>query len=209
MAPHREDDLTLSRSDLVDDPIEQFDQWWNFVEGKVPMPEAICLATVDERGMPDARMVLLRGWGADGFRFYTNYGSAKAAQLDGQGVAALCLYWKELDRQVRVRGKVERATPEESDAYYTSRPPLHRLGAWASDQSRPIADRDELEQRLADVEERFAGTEDIPRPEYWGGYVLVPEVIEFWQGRIGRLHDRFTYTLDPESGEWSIQRLFP
>lgn len=209
MAPHREDDLTLSRSDLVDNPIEQFDQWWEFVEGKVPMPEAICLATVDEFGMPDARMVLLRGWGADGFRFYTNYGSAKAAQLDGQGVAALCLYWKELDRQVRVRGRVERATSEESDAYYTSRPPLHRLGAWASDQSQPIADREELEKRLAEVEERFADTEDIPRPEYWGGYVLVPEVIEFWQGRIGRLHDRFTYTLDAETGEWSIQRLFP
>ena len=208
MSPHREDDLTLSRSDLADDPLDQFDRWWEYSDGKVAMPEAICLATVDERGMPDARMVLLRGWGPDGFRFYTNYESVKATQLDGQGVAALCLYWKELDRQVRLRGPVARATAEESDAYYESRPPLHRMGAWASDQSRPIADRDELEHKLAEVEKRFEGSQDIPRPDYWGGYVLRPESIEFWQGRIGRLHDRFTYTSDG-SGNWKIQRLSP
>lgn len=208
MAAHREDDLTLSRSDLAEDPFEQFDAWWEYAAEKVPMPEAICLATVDEQGMPDARMVLLRGHGPDGFRFYTNYGSNKAAQLDGQGVAALCLYWKELDRQVRVRGKVKRATAEESDAYYFSRPPLHRLGAWASPQSQPIESRDELEKSLSEVEKRFADDEDVPRPENWGGYVLEPEAIEFWQGRIGRLHDRFTYTPDG-SGGWTIQRLGP
>lgn len=208
MTPHREDDLTLSRSDLADDPFEQFDNWWEYAADVVPMPEAICLATVDQDGMPDARMVLLRGHGPDGFRFYTNYGSNKAAQLDGQGVAALCLYWKEFDRQIRIRGKVKRATAEDSDAYYFSRPPLHRLGAWASPQSQPIDSREELEKRLAEVEQRFADDEDVPRPENWGGYVLEPEAIEFWQGRIGRLHDRFTYTPD-SAGGWTIQRLGP
>lgn len=171
------------------------------------MPEAMCLATVDDRGAPDARMVLLRGHGPDGFRFFTNYESNKAAQLDGQGVAAITIFWRELDRQVRARGAVERLSPEDSDAYYASRPPLHRLGAWASPQSQPIGSRDELEARLTEVEQRFEGVEDVPRPENWGGYLLVPETIEFWQGRIGRLHDRFVYTRD--GAGWEVQRLGP
>ena len=204
--PRRPDLPPLRRADLADDPIEQFADWWARAEAEVPLPDAICLATVDAEGAPDARMVLLKGYGPDGFRFHTNYESAKGTQLSANGRAAIVVYWRELDRQVRVRGTVERLSPEESDEYFETRPPERRVGAWASPQSQPLADRAELDRRVAEVEERFAGGK-IPRPEHWGGYVLRPDSVEFWQGQVGRLHDRFRYRRD--GGEWAIERLGP
>jgi pyridoxamine 5'-phosphate oxidase len=204
--PRRPDLPPLRRSDLADDPIEQFAEWWGRAEAEVPLPDAICLATADAEGGPDARMVLLKGFGSDGFRFHTNYESAKGEQLSADGRAAIVVYWRELDRQVRVRGEVERLSAEESDAYFATRPPERRVGAWASPQSRPLADRAELDRRVAEVEERFAGGA-IPRPEHWGGYVLRPDSVEFWQGQVGRLHDRFRYRR--EGGGWAIERLGP
>jgi pyridoxamine 5'-phosphate oxidase len=173
----------------------------------VPLAEAMTLATVDEEGAPDARMVLLKGFGPAGIRFFTNYRSAKARQLDGAGMAAIVIYWRELDRQVRARGPVRRLPADESDAYFATRLRDARLGAWASPQSDPIADREELDRRLAEAEGRFEG-EEVPRPPHWGGYVLEPKWIEFWQGQVARLHDRFLYTREPEGG-WRIERLAP
>ena len=204
--PRRPDLPPLRRDDLADDPLEQFAEWWARAEDEASLPDAICLATVDADGAPDARMVLLKGFGPDGFRFHTNYESAKGTQLSADGRAAIVAYWRELDRQVRVRGPVERLGAEESDEYFATRPPERRVGAWASPQSRPLADRVELDRRVAEVEERFAGGE-IPRPEHWGGYVLRPESIEFWQGQVGRLHDRFRYRR--EGGGWTVERLGP
>jgi pyridoxamine 5'-phosphate oxidase len=196
----------LSRSDLDPDPIVQFGRWFEDASEAAPLPEAITLATVDADGAPDARMVLLKGVGADGFRFFTNYESAKGGQLDASRAAAIVAYWRELDRSVRARGEVTRLGPADSDAYFATRPRGSRLGAWASPQSRPVADREALDARLARTEERFAGA-DVPRPEHWGGYVLRPRTIEFWQGRVGRLHDRFRYTRDGDG--WRIDRLGP
>ena len=204
--PRRPDLPPLTREQLADDPIEQFARWWERAEAEVPLPDAICLATADDDGVPDARMVLLKGFDAEGFRFHTNYESEKGRQLAATGLAAIVVYWRELDRQVRIRGPVERLSAEESDSYFQTRPPERRVGAWASPQSRPIASREELDERVREVEERFAG-EEIPRPEHWGGFVLHPLEIEFWQGQVGRLHDRFLYTRGDEG--WTIQRLGP
>jgi pyridoxamine 5'-phosphate oxidase len=196
----------LRRSDLDTDPIVQFERWFEEASEVAPLPEAITLATVDADGTPDARMVLLKGVGSDGFRFFTNYGSTKAGQLDGATSAAIVAYWRELDRSVRVRGSVERLSAADSDAYFATRPRPSQLGAWASPQSQPVADRGELDTRLAEVERRFEGS-DVARPEHWGGYLLRPDSIEFWQGRVGRLHDRFRYTRDGSG--WRIERLGP
>jgi pyridoxamine 5'-phosphate oxidase len=206
MSPRRPENQPLRREHLAEDPIEQFAAWFEEAAATAPLAEAMTLATVDADGAPDARMVLLKGFGPDGFRFHTNYRSAKGRQLDRDARAALILYWRELDRQVRVRGPVRRLPEEESDAYFTTRPPDGRLAAWASPQSEPIADRDELERRLADARERFAGGE-VPRPEHWGGFIVEPEVIEFWQGQAGRLHDRFRYSR--EGDDWKLERLGP
>ena len=173
---------------------------------EVPLAEAMSLATVDEAGMPDSRMVLLKGFGPDGFRFFTNYESAKARQLEAAGIAAVVVYWRELDRQVRIRGTVARLSKLDSDAYFATRPRDSQLGAWASPQSRPVSDRAELDQRMRETEERF-GEGEIPRPPHWGGYLLAPAAIEFWQGWVGRLHDRFRYTREGEL--WRIERLGP
>jgi pyridoxamine 5'-phosphate oxidase len=195
----------LDRDDLLGDPIAQFSAWWTDAE-EVPLRDAMTLATVDAEGRPDARMVLLKGFGAVGFRFFTNYESAKAAQLDTAGHAALVIYWRELDRQVRVRGPVERLDAAGSDEYFASRPRDSQLGAWASPQSQPLADRAELDLRLAEVSERFGGLE-VTRPEHWGGYVVRHDFVEFWQGQVGRLHDRFRYRRDGNA--WDIERLGP
>jgi pyridoxamine 5'-phosphate oxidase len=173
---------------------------------EVPLTEATALATVDPEGRPDARMVLLKGFDRRGFRFFTNYESAKAAQLEASGRAALVVYWRELDRQVRARGAVRRLEPQESDAYFSSRPRAAQLGAWASPQSRTIADRAELEGALAEAESRFEGSE-VTRPPHWGGYLLEPETVEFWQGQLARLHDRFLYSRREDG--WEIERLAP
>ncbi len=200
----------LRRSDLDPDPIAQFGEWFAIAAREVPLPEAIALATVDEAGSPDARMVLLKGVDEAGFRFFTSYESAKAAQLAAVPAAALIAYWRELDRQVRVRGAVEPLPQPESDAYFATRPRSSQLGAWASPQSLPIGSRSELDRRVDELERRFAGA-DVPRPPTWGGYLLRPGAIEFWQGQVGRLHDRFRYTRAQggDGDDWVIERLAP
>ncbi len=201
-------DLPLAREQLVDDPIAQFHDWFEQAAQVNPMPEAMCIATVDEQGMPDARMVLLKGADESGFRFFTNHEGVKAGQLAARPSAALVFHWVELDRQVRIRGSVERIPEAESDEYYASRGRGSQIGAWASPQSRPLGDpRSELDQLTAEAEARFEGVDPIPRPPSWGGYLIRPVQIEFWQGRRARLHDRFRYL--PEGDGWSIQRLAP
>jgi pyridoxamine 5'-phosphate oxidase len=152
-------------------------------------------------------MVLLKGHGPDGFRFHTNYESAKAVEIAADPRGALILYWREHDRQVRARGPLERLSAADSDAYFASRSRESRLGAWASPQSRPLADRLDLDRRLEEARARFTEVEDVPRPDHWGGYLLRPRTIEFWQGQQARLHDRFVYTREGDG--WTIRRLAP
>jgi pyridoxamine 5'-phosphate oxidase len=204
--PRRPDLPPLRRSDLRDDAVEQFAAWYQRAVDEVPLADAMALATVDADGRPDARMVLLKGFDAEGIRFFTNYTSAKGRQLESAAQAAVIVYWRELDRQVRARGPVERLPEGDSDEYFATRPRDSQLGAWASPQSEPIARREELGERVREIDERFAG-QDVPRPEHWGGYVLRPETVEFWQGQVGRLHDRFRYTRESEG--WRIERLAP
>lgn len=201
-------DRPLDRGDLDDDPIAQFDFWFEQAAAVNPMPEAMCIATVDEHGNPDSRFVLLKGVDQRGFRFFTNYEGVKAEQLDSYPAAALAFHWVELDRQVRIRGAVERLGSEESDEYYASRGRGSQIGAWASPQSRPLGDpRSELDDLTRQAEERFEGVEELPRPPHWGGFLVRPVQIEFWQGRRSRLHDRYRYM--PEGDGWSVTRLAP
>jgi pyridoxamine 5'-phosphate oxidase len=204
--PRRPDMPPLHRSALDDDPIEQFRDWYEQAVQEVPLVDAMALATVDADGVPDVRMVLLKGFGPEAFRFFTNLSSAKAKQLEANHRAALVLYWRELDRQVRVRGPVEPLPVAASDEYFASRPREAQIGAWASPQSEPIPDRAALDARVEDVEDRFSGRE-VPRPDSWGGYALRPEQIEFWQGQAARLHDRFLYTREDDG--WRLERLAP
>jgi len=198
----------LLESDAAAAPMEQFDRWWaQAVEAKIEEVNAMTLATVDASGMPDARIVLLKGVDEVGFHFYSNYQSRKGMQLTNNEQACLVFFWKELERQVRVRGRMERLPETESDAYFSSRPVESRLGAIASPQSTVIEGRDWLEQRYAAVQAEYAGKEPI-RPAHWGGYRLIAESVEFWQGRPGRMHDRIEYKKDP-SGSWLRQRLAP
>jgi pyridoxamine 5'-phosphate oxidase len=185
----------------------QFDAW--FAEASaagVRTPEAMALATSTPEGEPSLRMVLLRGQDERGFTFFTNRESRKASELEANPRAALALYWETQSRQVRVEGRVEHVGDGESLAYFSTRPRGSRFGAWASPQSRPIG-RDELERRYAEVEERFAGVEDVPLPPFWGGYRVVPDAFEFWQNRPDRLHDRIRYERDGEG--WRRLRLAP
>ena len=196
----------LRRADLLDDPIAQIAEWLANAREVASLPEAMTLATIDESGDPDARMVLLRGVAADGLRFYTDYESAKGHQLAAHPTAALVIYWRALDRQLRARGPVRRASADDSDAYFQGRPRVARLAAWISPQSEPIASREALEDRFREQESRFDGI-DVSRPPFWGGYVLEPHTIEFFQSQRSRLHDRFLYT---RSGErWRVERLAP
>jgi pyridoxamine 5'-phosphate oxidase len=206
--PTRHPHPLLRRADLAEDPIEQFGRWYELAEREVPLPEAMTLATVGSDVAPDARMVLLKGHGPDGFRFFTNYESAKASQIATDSRAALVIYWREQDRQVRIRGSLERLSAAQSDTYFATRPRESRLGAWASPQSQPLPDRDALEARLTEVEASWEREESIPRPDNWGGYLVRPCTIEFWQGQRARLHDRFLYTREPAGG-WRIERLAP
>lgn len=174
-----------------------------------PEATAMSLATVDEHGQPAVRVVLLKALDARGFSFYTNTGSDKGRQLAGQPRAALCFLWKHLDQivQVRAQGRVERVDDAEADAYFVSRPRGSQIGAWASEQSRPLADRATLERRIAEVEARFADAA-VPRPPHWGGYRLLPDRLEFWHGREHRLHDRFVFEAAGD-GRWHELRLYP
>ncbi len=191
----------------AEDPIALFGNWLDAaVEAEPNDANAMALATVDEGGLPDVRVVLLKGFDERGFVFYTNANSAKGQQLCGQGKAALCFYWKSLRRQIRVRGAVEIVSEAESDAYFASRARGSRIGAWASDQSSPVADREALLAQNAEMEARFAG-HDVPRPENWHGWRVKPESIEFWQNGAFRLHDRIVFRKDGEN--WVKTRLFP
>ena len=206
MSPRRPENPPLDREHAAGDPIEQFGAWFAEAEQVVPLPEAMTLATVDADGSPDARMVLLKGFGPDGFRFFTNYESAKGTELASNPRVALVVYWRELDRQVRVRGTAERLPAADSDEYFASRPRDSQIAAATSPQSRPI-ERDELDRRYDELA-RELGDADPTRPEQWGGYLVRPDSIEFWQGRDSRMHDRFLYTRKPD-GSWTIERLAP
>ena len=189
------------------DPIKQFQLWFNdAIAAGLPMPEAMTLATSTRDGKPSARMVLLKQVNHDGFVFFTNYQSAKATQLDANPYAALVFYWSQLDRQVRVEGSVVRTSAQESRDYFKTRPRESQIGAWASAQSQAISSREALEQRGQELEAFYLDRE-VDCPEHWGGYRLKPERIEFWKGRIGRLHDRILYRRDATG--WSITRLAP
>ena len=194
----------LERASLDDDPIAQFGLWFKRAERELPLPEAMTLATVDGDGVPNARMVLLKGFGPGGFRFFTNYESAKGRELDATPAAALVLYWRELDRQVRVRGEVSRLSAAESDAYFETRPRDSRIAASVSPQSEPI-ERDQLDRRFEEAMQEPG--DEVGRPPHWGGYLLAPREIEFWQGREGRMHDRFRYTREGDG--WRVERLAP
>ena len=194
--------MQLSEADLDQDPLRQFDTWFHAArKAGMRAPEAMALATATPDGAPSARMVLLKGADERGFVFFTSYESRKGSELEANPRAALLFYWEPLGRQVRVEGRVERASAEESDAYFASRAPGSRAGAAASRQSRPLAERSELDRAVAEL------GDDVPRPEWWGGYRLRPERYEFWQHRENRLHDRFRY--EREGSGWRIQRLYP
>ena len=188
-------------------PFTLFDSWYKeAVEAEINDPDAIALASVNADGMPSVRMVLLRQWSDEGFFFFTNYESRKAGELLATGKAAFCLHWKSLRRQIRVTGEVSKASLERSDDYFASRGRGSRIGAWASEQSRPLESRDALAKAVAEVEERFPN--DVPRPPHWGGFMIVPQEIEFWADGEHRLHVRFRFTPDGKGG-WDIQRLNP
>ena len=199
--------LSLSEGELDPDPIRQFHRWFEEATlSEIAEPNVMVLATASADGRPSARIVLLRGYDARGFAFFTNYESRKGRELEANPHAALVFHWHDLERQVRIEGAVARVSAEESDSYFQGRPAGSRLGAWASRQSEVIADREILGARMRALELQYADRE-IPRPEYWGGYRVVPTVIEFWQGRPSRLHDRLRYSRSDRG--WLIERLSP
>jgi len=188
------------------DALRQFDMWLReAVQAGLPLPNAMTLATVDAAGAPDARIVLLKGLEQGGFAFYTNYRSRKARELEARPTACLVFQWSELERQVRIEGAVEKVSAAESDAYFASRPLGARLSAWASEQSSAVPGRDALESAVRQMQQRFG--DSPPRPPHWGGYRVMPQRIEFWQGRADRLHDRLLYTR--AAAGWRIERLAP
>lgn len=198
---------SLSEQDVAADPIAQFTRWFDeAVAAAVVEPNAMCLATATPDAYPSARMVLVKGVDARGFVFYTDYRSRKGRELADNPHASLCFFWAELERQVRINGAVQRVSRAESDAYFQSRPLPSRVGAWTSHQSMILADRSVLEQELAANQARFADGQ-VPLPEHWGGFRVVPEELEFWQGRESRLHDRIQFRR--EAGAWVKRRLSP
>ena len=199
---------SLLEHDVAKDPIAQFDQWWEeAIKTEIVEANAMTLATASTDGMPAARIVLLKDYSRDGFVFYTNYKSFKSMHLDENPKACLVFFWKELERQVRITGLVKKLSASENDAYFFSRPKGSQLGAWASPQSQVIPHREWLDETFLKVSEQFKSSEP-QRPDHWGGYLVQPVIMEFWQGRPSRLHDRLQYTLQ-ENGGWKIERLAP
>jgi len=198
---------SLLEDDVLPNPIDQFSVWWKeAIDSKIEEVNAMTLATATTDGVPSARIVLLKGVSNEGFTFFTNYLSHKGSELAKNPKAALVFFWKELERQIRVEGTVEKVSEAESDAYFAVRPAKSRIGAWASPQSTPIASRSIIEENVQKYEAQF-GEENIPRPPHWGGYIVKPVRVEFWQGRRSRLHDRILYT--KLNGEWKKERLAP
>ena len=201
----------LDEASVAADPFKQFERWFHAATAAgVHLPNAMSLATADASGRPSVRAVLLKGYDVAGFVFYTNYSSRKGRELAANPHACLLFSWVELERQVRIEGRVGKVSDAESDEYFASRPLGSRLGAWASPQSEVVPDRAAIEARLAEAKHRYGDA--VPRPPHWGGYRVVPEAIEFWQGRENRLHDRIRYRRGGESGEaitWTIDRLAP
>ena len=198
----------LSENSVAKNPFEQFERWFNdAIESEIDLPDAMTLATATTDGIPAARMVVLRGFDANGFCFYTDYDSQKGLELAKNPHAALVFYWRELDRQVRCNGTVEKMTTAESDDYFASRPIDSKLAVWSERQSIVISGREHLEENFEQVKLVYAD-KDIPRPPHWGGYRLIPSMFEFWQGCPSRLHDRIRYALQ-ENDNWEIERLSP
>jgi|SRR5688572_24991738 len=199
---------SLSENNIDRHPVRQFEKWWNeALHAEIIEVNAMILATASQDGLPSARVVLLKGFNEKGFIFFTNYESFKGQQLAENPKACLVFFWKELERQVRITGLTSRITEKESDEYFNSRPEFSRIGAWASPQSRVIENRQWLDEQFNELVSKMEG-KPIQRPPYWGGYMVQPVVIEFWQGRPSRLHDRIQYTLQDDGG-WRIERLAP
>ena len=196
----------LTESDVDKDPIKQFGVWFNAaMDCEIKDANAMSLATADKNGRPSCRIVLIKGFDDNGFVFFTNYLSHKGHNLEENPFAALTFYWQGLERQVRIEGPVEKISASDSDYYFNSRPEGSKIGAWSSPQSQPISDRELLDNER-DFKQKYAGHE-IPRPPYWGGYIVKPEMMEFWQGRPNRMHDRIVY--QKAGNSWSINRLAP
>jgi len=198
----------LKESDIDPDPIKQFGGWYEeALRADLIHPNAFTLTTSTKEGRPSARVLLLKDYDGRGFVFYSNSESKKGSDLADNPFAAFCFWWGKLERQIRIEGRVKKVTQEEADAYFATRPRGSQIGAWASNQSTVIPKRELLEERVQEFESKFKD-KDVPRPPYWNGYRLVPDLIEFWQGRDNRLHDRLRYSLQ-ENGEWLIERLAP
>ena len=199
---------SLDFTDVTTHPFPQFETWFQeAVAAQILEPNAMILATVAD-GKPSARVVLLKGLTTEGFVFFTNYTSRKGTELAENPHAALCFNWLDLQRQVRIEGVVEKISQDKSDAYFNSRPFSSRIGAWASPQSQIISNRSILEENVVKLTQKYENTEGVPRPEHWGGYILLPTLIEFWQGRSSRLHDRIRYD-KTDKGDWEMVRLAP
>ena len=210
---------SLEEADVAANPIDQFTRWWNeAVASQIDEVNAMTLATVNAAGVPAARIVLLKGYNPNGFIFFTNYESDKGKNLAQNPNAAIVFFWKELERQIRIEGAVQKVSAEESDCYFNSRPASSRIGAWASPQSAVIENRLVIEQNVERYSSIFAN-DSIERPDHWGGYIVKPRSIEFWQGRSSRLHDRIRYTIEASAynaatdtrsdANWKIERLAP
>jgi pyridoxamine 5'-phosphate oxidase len=199
---------SLLEKDMDEDPIKQFEAWWQYaILSKIEEPNAMSLATCSASGKPSVRTVLLKGLRENGFIFFTNYESRKGKEIEENPFVALLFFWKELERQVRIEGSIQKISDEESDEYFSERPRESQVGAWSSPQSTVIDSREFLQKKTQKYNEQF-GAGEIPRPGYWGGYIVKPYSMEFWQGRPGRLHDRLQYTLDGNNS-WIIKRLAP